>query len=50
MMRLALTLALAALPLAAQPNPLDFMNHNRPLPDAHNCYPYKGEWKDVSFR
>jgi hypothetical protein len=46
MMRFALTLALAALPLAAQSNPLDFMNHNRPLPDAHNCYPYKGEWKD----
>jgi hypothetical protein len=25
---------------------LDFLNHNRPVLDAHNCYPYKGEWKD----
>jgi hypothetical protein len=44
-MRLASTLALLAIPLAAQ-NPLDFLNHNRPVADAHNCYPYKGEWKD----
>src|SRR5689334_18041208 len=45
-MRSVLTLVLAALPLAAQPSPLDFLNHNRPVPDAHNCYPYKGDWKD----
>jgi len=25
---------------------LDFMNHNRPMLDAHNCYPYKGDFKD----
>ena len=25
---------------------LGFLNHNRPVLDAHNCYPYKGEWKD----
>jgi hypothetical protein len=25
---------------------LDFLNHNRPVLDAHNCYPYKGEWND----
>jgi hypothetical protein len=36
---------LAALPLFGQAN-LDFLNHNRPVLDAHNCYPYKGDWKD----
>jgi hypothetical protein len=45
-MRFALSLALLVLPAAAQENPLDFLNHNRPVPDAHNCYPYKGEWAD----
>jgi hypothetical protein len=25
---------------------LGFLNHGRPLLDAHNCYPYKGEWAD----
>ena len=45
-MRLALAPILLALQLCAQQNPLDFLNHNRPVPDAHNCYPYKGEWKD----
>ncbi len=24
----------------------DFLNHNRPLLDAHNCYPYEGRWAD----
>ncbi len=23
-----------------------FVNHGKPILDAHNCYPYKGEWKD----
>jgi hypothetical protein len=32
--------------LAAQPTPLDFLNHNRPVLDAHNCYPYDGRWSD----
>ncbi|HTP33900.1 MAG TPA: hypothetical protein VMJ75_17095 [Candidatus Acidoferrales bacterium] len=45
-MRLALAPILAVLPLAAQQSPMDFLNHNRPVPDAHNCYPYKGQWKD----
>ena len=31
--------------LYAQPS-LDFLNHNRPVLDAHNCYPYKGRWAD----
>ncbi|MGC1304620.1 MAG: hypothetical protein WA840_19800 [Caulobacteraceae bacterium] len=25
---------------------LDFLNHNRPVLDAHNCYPYDGKWND----
>jgi len=45
MKRTAVLILLAA-PLAAQDNPLDFLNHNRPVPDAHNCYPYKGEFRD----
>jgi hypothetical protein len=31
------------LALAAQ---LTFLNQNRPILDAHNCYPYKGHWAD----
>lgn len=26
--------------------PLDLLNHNRPMLDAHNCYPYAGQWQD----
>jgi hypothetical protein len=25
---------------------LDFLNHNQPVLDAHNCYPYEGQWAD----
>lgn len=32
--------------LYAQPGPLDFLNHNRPVLDAHNCYPYEGQYAD----
>ncbi len=32
--------------LCAQSNSLDFLNHNRPVLDAHNCYPYDGQWSD----
>jgi len=32
--------------LYAQSAPLDFLNHNRPVLDAHNCYPYDGKWAD----
>jgi hypothetical protein len=28
------------------PNPLDFLNHNKPILDAHNCYPYNGQFAD----
>jgi len=32
--------------LLAQPPTLDLINHNRPIVDAHNCYPYEGKWTD----
>ncbi len=32
--------------LASAQTPLDYLNHNRPVLDAHNCYPYRGEWAD----
>src|SRR6266853_3849293 len=38
-------LLLAATALYAQPR-LDFLNHGRPMLDAHNCYPYDGRWAD----
>ena len=36
----------AAVALSAQPAPLDFLNHNQPVLDAHNCYPYEGQYAD----
>src|ERR1700742_1428004 len=30
----------------AQQSPPDYLNHNRPVLDAHNCYPYDGKWAD----
>jgi hypothetical protein len=39
-----LGILLATTTLAAQD--LDFLNHNRPVLDAHNCYPYEGKWAD----
>jgi hypothetical protein len=42
-----LFLAGAALVFAEDPpGPLDFLNHGRPVLDAHNCYPYEGQWAD----
>lgn len=32
--------------LGAQTKPLSFLNHNLPVLDAHNCYPYEGRWAD----
>jgi hypothetical protein len=43
-MRTAFALLALVLPLAAQD--LDFLNHNRPIVDAHNCYPYEGKFAD----
>src|ERR1700734_3553806 len=39
-------LFVVAVPLLAQTPSLDFLNHNRPILDAHNCYPYEGRWAD----
>ncbi len=36
----------SAEPYFAQSGPMDLLNHNRPLVDAHNCYPYEGKWQD----
>src|SRR5271156_1516176 len=44
-MKLFLCTAFAATTLFAQPQ-LGFLNHNRPVVDAHNCYPYEGRWAD----
>jgi hypothetical protein len=41
----ALLLCLVAHAMA-QTASLDFLNHNRPILDAHNCYPYQGRWAD----
>jgi len=41
-----LCLALASLRLPAQTADLSFLNGNRPVLDAHNCYPYEGRWSD----
>ena len=37
---------LAVFSLGAQTKPLSFLNHNLPVLDAHNCYPYEGRWAD----
>jgi len=43
---LSITLALASFSARAQGPDLDFLNHNQPILDAHNCYPYEGQWSD----
>src|SRR5438552_2499136 len=45
-MRLAPSLLLLAVPVCAQTGSLEFLNRNRPVLDAHNCYPYEGQWAD----
>ena len=37
---------LSAFSALAQKADLDFLNHNQPILDAHNCYPYEGHWND----
>jgi hypothetical protein len=44
-MKPVLGVLFAAASMFAQ-STLDFLNHNRPVLDAHNCYPYKGQWAD----
>jgi hypothetical protein len=38
--------SLALSSAVAQGPDLDFLNHNKPILDAHNCYPYEGRWND----
>ena len=45
-MKLLLCSLLVAAVLWPQQPQLDFLNRNRPVLDAHNCYPYKGSWGD----
>jgi hypothetical protein len=45
-MKKILILVLAAAPLLAQGSGLEFLNGNGPVVDAHNCYPYDGQWTD----
>jgi hypothetical protein len=45
-MKLLLCCLATAVLLCAQPAQLDFLNHNKPVLDAHNCYPYNGKWTD----
>lgn len=33
-------------PSFAEAADLEFLNHNHPVLDAHNCYPYDGRWSD----
>ena len=40
------TLTLSASFALGQKPDLDFLNHNEPMLDAHNCYPYEGHWND----
>jgi hypothetical protein len=42
----SLSLLASAISLCAQQPQLDFLNRNRPVLDAHNCYPYEGRWAD----
>jgi hypothetical protein len=44
--KLSIVCVCATAALFAQQPQLDFLNHNRPVLDAHNCYPYKGKFAD----
>jgi len=44
--KLGAILLATIVPAMAQTPSLDFLNHNRPILDAHNCYPYEGRWAD----
>ena len=45
-MKIAALLLVTFVPALPQNRSLDFLNHNRPILDAHNCYPYGGRWSD----
>lgn len=42
----AILLAATLSKASAQAPDLDLLNHNHPILDAHNCYPYDGRWND----
>src|SRR5580700_5175460 len=44
------TLAITSSSGNAQRPDLNFLNHNQPIVDAHNCYPYEGRWNDRVHR
>lgn len=46
----AAILALIISTSAAAAADLGFLNHGRPVLDAHNCYPYDGHWNDRVHR
>lgn len=45
LMMLLLSVAATSTSWAQGPD-LNFLNHNQPMVDAHNCYPYDGQWND----
>lgn len=47
---LFLAMAAGAAIASAQHANLNLLNHNRPFLDAHNCYPYDGQWNDRIVR
>jgi hypothetical protein len=46
----AILLCVAAGHAQAQKADLNFLNHNQPMLDAHNCYPYQGRWNNRVYR
>lgn len=46
MKKLSIVCLFVTAALFAQQPQLDFLNHNRPVLDAHNCYPYNGKYAD----
>jgi hypothetical protein len=45
-MRFLRVALLTAFCVQAADSGLNYLNHNKPVLDAHNCYPYEGEWND----
>ena len=45
-MTILMFLYFAVIARVGQASPPDLLNHNRPTLDAHNCYPYDGQWND----
>ncbi len=43
---LVLLSLILTLPASAQRTAMARINNNHPIPDAHNCYPYEGQWAD----